>query len=249
MGNHELELLQQYEQETGESIQDLLEKYFFSFFFSKNQNPTILSLKIRTKQSQKEKQGKGKGRGGKKGGGNEGGGERETFEEMLIGNAKIFHRFTKKIDLSPYQLIRYSFGGEPLWFNSLPKGLFLFIFVHFLLCCVVQFLFNQIEFFFFLSENPPKCWRCGASTIFEYQIVSTLPALESSTSHLNIGTILVSSCSRGCFGRPKKRKGGHVNVVEEENIPEWLVEEWVMFQIDEMDREIDGKLSKKRSGK
>ena len=46
----------------------------------------------------------------------------ECYEEMLRGDAKIFYRYSKSLSLSPFQVLRYSFGGKPLWFNNISNG-------------------------------------------------------------------------------------------------------------------------------
>ena len=109
------------------------------------------------------------------------------------------------------------------------------------------FIFSFIYIVSFFSTVTPACQRCGASTVFEYQVVSTLSALEPTTSHFNIGSVLIWTCSNGCFGKKKKKESSQNAIsLEGEMLPDWLIEESMVFQYDKSDSEIEEKLLQRK---
>merc|ERR1712217_119616 len=94
--------------------------------------------------------------------------------------------FQKRIGRSPTQVVRYCWGGEPIWIAAPPK----------------DFPGSAAR-----GSNGgscvPRC-RCGAERIFEMQVLPTLPsqicAASSLVSDLKIewGTVAVYTCSADC---------------------------------------------------
>jgi len=91
-----------------------------------------------------------------------------------------FLKFQHRLERSPRQVVRYSWGGKPLWISDPPEE-----------------ASN--------SAWPPPCSRCGAPRIFELQLLPTLlcevrrrcPELVGD-SDIEWGTVLVYTCSGDC---------------------------------------------------
>jgi len=92
-----------------------------------------------------------------------------------------FSRFQRRVDRSPKQVVRYSWGGSPLWMSKPPD----------------EMLQN--------GSGPPPCGLCGAPRCFELQI---LPSCSHQMSarfpddapevKMEWGTAAVYTCSKDC---------------------------------------------------
>lgn len=92
-------------------------------------------------------------------------------------------RFQQRLERSPTQVVRYAWGGAPLWIAPPPA---------------------QIT----TGVWPPPCSRCGAPRIFELELLPTLTyqmqtacpdLVASSTSKLmDWGVIFIFTCSKDC---------------------------------------------------
>ena len=93
--------------------------------------------------------------------------EKDTKDEL-------FHKFWKKINCFPTQIIRYSRCGAPVLFSD----------------CLKDSLF-------------PKCEYCGAKRVFEFQLMPALiPYLQlnmKDSEYIEFGTVLIYSCSKSCW--------------------------------------------------
>merc|ERR1712039_652281 len=95
-------------------------------------------------------------------------------------------KFQKRIERSPTQVVRYCWGGEPLWIAAPPKD-----------------FPGSASRSSSAGSCVPRC-SCGAERIFELQVLPTLPSqLCSATktaSELKIewGTVAVYTCSADC---------------------------------------------------
>jgi len=95
---------------------------------------------------------------------------------------KAFIRFNRYARYNNGHVIRYCFGGSPLWF-AVPNR---------------------------LATDPPVCPCCGAARTFEMQIQPQLIALLKGTwgieDRLDFGVICIYSCSESCPGQGKPGK-------------------------------------------
>ena len=88
---------------------------------------------------------------------------------------KVFEKFQKRIGRSPEQILRYSFGGNPLWISQfLPK-----------------------------PEDIPSCPHCHSPRIFEMQLLPTIVTLglkfnKKTSESIEFGVVSVYSCSNSC---------------------------------------------------
>jgi pre-rRNA-processing protein TSR4 len=91
-----------------------------------------------------------------------------------------FARFQQRLERSPSQVIRYSWGGAPLWLSRPPDQLL-------------------------KGAWPPPCGRCGAARSFELQLLPTISyQLQESCptcpveGKMDWGTAAVYTCSQDC---------------------------------------------------
>ncbi|NXP13254.1 PDD2L protein, partial [Thinocorus orbignyianus] len=86
----------------------------------------------------------------------------------------IFHKFMKRISVCPEQILRYSWGGQPLFITCPPAD---------------------------MEKGVPPCGHCGSSRIFEFQLMPALVSLLQSDSDLSVefGTAVVYTCERSCW--------------------------------------------------
>ncbi|XP_062474221.1 programmed cell death protein 2-like [Pezoporus occidentalis] len=103
----------------------------------------------------------------------EGGNEKYEKSEVKSRDHR-FHKFMKRISLCPEQILRYSWGGQPL-FITCPPGNF--------------------------TRCIPACSNCGSNRIFEFQLMPALVSMLQSDSGLSVefGTALVYTCERNCW--------------------------------------------------
>eukprot|EP00927_Polykrikos_kofoidii_P001777 TRINITY_DN10694_c0_g1_i1.p1 TRINITY_DN10694_c0_g1~~TRINITY_DN10694_c0_g1_i1.p1 ORF type:complete len:476 (+),score=104.82 TRINITY_DN10694_c0_g1_i1:68-1495(+) len=89
--------------------------------------------------------------------------------------AAYFARFQRRLERSPSQVVRYSWGGQPLWMAPPPRE---------------------------LRDGvwPPKCGRCGAPRIFEVELLPTLLSQVNAAGKAEWGIVVVYTCSKDCAG-------------------------------------------------
>ncbi|KAM9366432.1 programmed cell death protein 2 [Symphorus nematophorus] len=98
------------------------------------------------------------------------------LEEMAMHETednKVFQRFKKKIASEPYQVVRYSRGGSPLWVSP-------------------QHISSE--------QDIPPC-TCGAKRTFEFQVMPQLLnslCVDSKGASIDWGTLAVYTCSASC---------------------------------------------------
>eukprot|EP00931_Biecheleriopsis_adriatica_P015879 TRINITY_DN11895_c0_g1_i4.p1 TRINITY_DN11895_c0_g1~~TRINITY_DN11895_c0_g1_i4.p1 ORF type:complete len:430 (+),score=122.84 TRINITY_DN11895_c0_g1_i4:65-1354(+) len=108
--------------------------------------------------------------------------DEDEEEAVLAGggggsSAGWLRRFQKRISRSPLQVIRYCWGGSPVWLQAPPSE-------------VLQ------------GSWPPRC-SCGAARCFELQLLPTLhcqlvDAEPSEDLLMDWGTVMVYTCSKDC---------------------------------------------------
>ncbi|XP_054497051.2 programmed cell death protein 2-like [Agelaius phoeniceus] len=99
----------------------------------------------------------------------------EKYEKSEVKNwDHTFHKFMKRISVCPEQILRYSWGGQPLFITSPPAN---------------------------LEQGIPACSTCGSSRVFEFQLMPTLVSMLQSDSDLSVefGTVIVYTCERSCW--------------------------------------------------
>ncbi|XP_014797621.1 PREDICTED: programmed cell death protein 2-like [Calidris pugnax] len=99
----------------------------------------------------------------------------EKYEKSEVKSRDhTFHKFMKRISVCPEQILRYSWGGQPLFITSPPAD---------------------------LDKSVPACAHCGSSRIFEFQLMPALVSLLQSDSDLAVefGTAVVYTCERSCW--------------------------------------------------
>ncbi|XP_027595975.2 programmed cell death protein 2-like isoform X2 [Pipra filicauda] len=103
----------------------------------------------------------------------EGGNEKYEKSEVKSWD-HTFHKFMKRISLCPEQILRYSWGGQPLFITCPPAN---------------------------MSQGVPACSSCGSSRVFELQLMPALVSLLQSDSGLSVefGTVIVYTCERSCW--------------------------------------------------
>jgi pre-rRNA-processing protein TSR4 len=97
-------------------------------------------------------------------------------DEVARTDAQWFQRFQRRLERSPNQVIRYSWGGKVLWIAAPPAELLPG------------------------AQGPPRCERCGAQRIFELQILPTLvyQVLRGDCNEPAWGTVAVFTCAEDC---------------------------------------------------
>ncbi|NXD28625.1 PDD2L protein, partial [Spelaeornis formosus] len=99
----------------------------------------------------------------------------EKYEKSEIKSwDHTFHKFMKRISMCPEQILRYSWGGQPLFISCPPAN---------------------------LEQDIPACSNCGSSRVFEFQLMPTLVSMLQSDSDLSVefGTVIVYTCERSCW--------------------------------------------------
>jgi len=101
--------------------------------------------------------------------------------ERWLSKFNWLSKFQRRIERSPTQIVRYAWGGTPLWVAPPPPQ---------------------------LKDGiwPPKCEKCGCSRIFELQLLPTLLSQmcdaysdDTSVSKMEWGTADVYTCSKDCL--------------------------------------------------
>ncbi|CAL8322845.1 unnamed protein product [Gadus morhua 'NCC'] len=115
---------------------------------------------------------------------NTSGGEKYEKSRARHGDA-AFSRFMKRVSLCPEQVLRYSWGGEPLFISDLPSN---------------------------WAQMVPVCDSCGTRRTFELQLMPALVSLlrpagptpdpgvpTPDSAPLEFGTVLVFTCGGSCW--------------------------------------------------
>ncbi|NXY26498.1 PDD2L protein, partial [Atrichornis clamosus] len=102
-------------------------------------------------------------------------GHNEKYEKSEVKSwDHTFHKFMKRISVCPEQILRYSWGGQPLFIMSPPAS---------------------------IEQGIPACSNCGSSRVFELQLMPTLVSVLQSDPDLSVefGTAIVYTCERSCW--------------------------------------------------
>ncbi|KFV39387.1 Programmed cell death protein 2-like, partial [Tyto alba] len=102
-------------------------------------------------------------------------GDNEKYEKSEVkGRDHTFHKFMKRISVCHEQIIRYSWGGQPLFITCPPAN---------------------------IDKDIPACGNCGSNRIFEFQLMPALVSMLQSDSDLLVefGTVIVYTCERSCW--------------------------------------------------
>ncbi|NXJ91031.1 PDD2L protein, partial [Corythaixoides concolor] len=102
-------------------------------------------------------------------------GDNENYEKSEFKSRDYtFHKFMKRISLCHEQILRYSWGGQPLFITCPPAN---------------------------VNKGIPACSNCGSNRIFEFQLMPALVSMLQSDSDLSVefGTALVYTCERSCW--------------------------------------------------
>ncbi|XP_038223711.1 programmed cell death protein 2-like isoform X1 [Dermochelys coriacea] len=113
-------------------------------------------------------------------------GDNEKYEKSEGKNRDhVFHKFMKRISSCREQILRYSWGGQPL-FITCPSSS--------------------------INKMVPVCNSCGSNRVFEFQLMPALVSmLKSVDADLSVefGTVIVYTCERSCW------PANHQNPLEE----------------------------------
>ncbi|XP_050167434.1 programmed cell death protein 2-like isoform X2 [Myiozetetes cayanensis] len=99
----------------------------------------------------------------------------EKYEKSEVKSwDHTFYKFMKRISVCPEQILRYSWGGQPLFITSPPAD---------------------------ITQGVPACSVCGSSRVFELQLMPALVSLLHTDSDLSVefGTAIVYTCERSCW--------------------------------------------------
>ncbi|NWI25174.1 PDD2L protein, partial [Sula dactylatra] len=102
-------------------------------------------------------------------------GDNEKYEKSEVKSRDhTFHKFMKRISVCPEQILRYSWGGQPLFITCPPAN---------------------------INKGIPACSNCGSKRIFEFQLMPALVSMLRSDSDLSVefGTAIVYTCERSCW--------------------------------------------------
>ncbi|XP_009069732.1 PREDICTED: programmed cell death protein 2-like, partial [Acanthisitta chloris] len=102
-------------------------------------------------------------------------GDNEKYEKSEVKSwDHTFHKFMKRVSVCHEQILRYSWGGQPLFITCPPAN---------------------------LSQDIPACSSCGSSRVFELQLMPALVSMLQSDSGLSVefGTVLIYTCEKSCW--------------------------------------------------
>ncbi|XP_009958988.1 PREDICTED: programmed cell death protein 2-like, partial [Leptosomus discolor] len=102
-------------------------------------------------------------------------GDNEKYEKSEVKSRDhTFHKFLKRISVCREQILRYSWGGQPLFITCPPAN---------------------------IDKAIPACSNCGSNRIFEFQLMPALVSMLQSDSDLSVefGTAIVYTCERSCW--------------------------------------------------
>uniref|UniRef100_A0A8C3LYV6 Programmed cell death protein 2 C-terminal domain-containing protein n=1 Tax=Chrysolophus pictus TaxID=9089 RepID=A0A8C3LYV6_CHRPC len=102
-------------------------------------------------------------------------GNNEKYEKSEVRSGDhTFHKFMKRISVCPEQILRYSWGGQPLFITCPPAN---------------------------FDNSIPACSNCGSNRIFEFQLMPALVSMLRGDADLSVefGTVIVYTCERSCW--------------------------------------------------
>ncbi|XP_042733212.1 programmed cell death protein 2-like [Lagopus leucura] len=102
-------------------------------------------------------------------------GNNEKYEKSEVRSGDhTFHKFMKRISVCPEQILRYSWGGQPLFITCPPAN---------------------------FDSSIPACSNCGSNRIFEFQLMPALVSMLRGDADLSVefGTVIVYTCERSCW--------------------------------------------------
>ncbi|XP_068267479.1 programmed cell death protein 2-like isoform X1 [Nyctibius grandis] len=102
-------------------------------------------------------------------------GDNEKYEKSEVNSRDhTFYKFMKRVSACHAQILRYSWGGQPLFITSPPAN---------------------------INKGIPPCSNCGSNRIFEFQLMPALVSMLQSDSDLSVefGTVIVYTCERSCW--------------------------------------------------
>ncbi|NXL44332.1 PDD2L protein, partial [Podilymbus podiceps] len=102
-------------------------------------------------------------------------GNNEKYEKSEVKSRDhTFHKFIKRISACHAQILRYSWGSQPLFITCPPAD---------------------------MNKCIPACGNCGSNRIFEFQLMPALVSMLQSDSDLSVefGTVIVYTCERSCW--------------------------------------------------
>ncbi|XP_039358742.1 programmed cell death protein 2-like isoform X3 [Mauremys reevesii] len=103
-------------------------------------------------------------------------GDNEKYEKSEVKNRDhVFHKFMKRISACHEQILRYSWGGQPLFITHPSSN---------------------------INKMVPVCNSCGSNRVFEFQLMPALVSmLKSVDTDLSVefGTVIVYTCERSCW--------------------------------------------------
>lgn len=131
-----------------------------------------------------------RGKSSKKGSSSSSGpvGEARADEDEEVFGDSWFMKFQRRLARSPSQVVRYAWGGKPMWISAPPEE----------------------------TSNkawPPPCSRCGSPRSFELQLLPTLlcEMRRWCPDHMGDwdiewGTVMVYTCRKDCAGSEPVRE-------------------------------------------
>ena len=112
------------------------------------------------------------------------GGDKESYEKAGPSHGdELVHKFISRVQQCPEQLIRYNLGASPLLLKSLTNK---------------------------ESLSQQKCRYCGSDLVFEIQLMPhlsqrlVLADFELNQTPVEIGTVVVFTCSQSCWSTSDK---------------------------------------------
>ncbi|NXJ09336.1 PDD2L protein, partial [Odontophorus gujanensis] len=99
----------------------------------------------------------------------------EKYEKSEVRSVDYtFHKFMKRISVCPEQILRYSWGGQPLFITCPPAN---------------------------FDNSIPACSNCGSNRIFEFQLMPALVSMLQGDADLSVefGTVIVYTCEQSCW--------------------------------------------------
>nr|XP_025963442.1 programmed cell death protein 2-like isoform X3 [Dromaius novaehollandiae] len=101
--------------------------------------------------------------------------DNEKYEKSEVKSRDhTFHKFMKRISVCHEQILRYSWGGQPLFITCPPAN---------------------------INKGIPACSNCGSNRVFEFQLMPALVSMLQSDTDLSVefGTVIVYTCERSCW--------------------------------------------------
>lgn len=142
--------------------------------------------------------------------------EKDAFESTID---KTFQKFADRLAQNPEQVLRYEFGGTPLLYSKTDAvGKLFSPSASFAPEGKVKTVSQRGH-----GSGMPRCPNCGASRVFELQLVpqaiAELEIDEEGLEGMEWGTVILGVCERDCAERGVG--AGDVGWVEE-----WVGVQW-----------------------